>query len=424
MHDDDLIAFRRDLHRHAEPGFLEYRTAGRIEAALAGLPVRLLAGEQANDLSGVVGYPSPAERDSWARLAVAAGADPARTAWFRDHGTALVAEIVGNRPGPVWGIRTDIDALPITEADDDRHPPSRDGFRSATGAMHACGHDCHAAIGVGLLRRLSDHNFPGTVRVLFQPAEEGVRGAQTMIDAGVLDGVNRMLGIHVSGGQPTSTVIGSVTGGMATRKLAVTFRGVAAHASGSPQDGRNALLAAATASLGIMALPRFSGTDTRLNVGTLRAGDNVNIVPAWAELTCEARADDDEVIDELTERVRRVIAGAAASYGVDHDVVITGRAVTLAPSPELVSAVVAAADRVPEVPVVIRSAPQGGSDDVNLMIAAVQQAGGLGAYLNIGADSPAPHHNPWFDVDEAVIPTGVRLLETLVRTGPADDHRR
>lgn len=417
MHDDDLIAFRRDLHRHAEPGFLEYRTAGRIAAALAGLPIRLLTGEQAHDLSGVVGFPAPAERDRWADLAVAAGADPERTAWFRDHGTALVAEIVGNRPGPVWGIRTDIDALPIAEADDTRHRPARDGFGSTTGAMHACGHDCHAAIGVGLLHRLADHNFPGTVRVLFQPAEEGVRGAQTMIDAGMLDGVNRMLGVHVSGGLPTSTVVASVAGGMATRKLAVTFRGVAAHASGSPQDGRNALLAAATASLGIMALPRFSGTDTRLNVGTLHAGDNVNIVPAWAELTCEARADDDEVIEDLVDRVRRVITGSAASYGVEHEVVITGRAVTLAPSPELVDAVFAAARSVPAVPAVVRSAPQGGSDDVNQMIAAVQQAGGLGAYLNIGAASVAPHHNPWFDPDEAAIPTGVQVLEALVRAG-------
>jgi aminobenzoyl-glutamate utilization protein A len=283
--------------------------------------------------------------------------------------------------------------------------------------MHACGHDCHAAIGVGLLHRLADHNFPGTVRVLFQPAEEGVRGAQTMIDAGMLDGINRMLGIHVSGSRPTSTVVGSVVGGMATRKLAVSFRGVAAHASGSPQDGRNALLAAATASLGIMALPRFSGTDTRLNVGTVHAGDNVNIVPAWAELTCEARADSDEVIEDLTERVRQVIAGAAASYGVEHDVLITGRAVTLTPSDALVDAVIAAAGRVPAIPEVTRHAPQGGSDDVNLMIAAVQQTGGLGAYLNVGAASPAPHHNPWFDPDEAAIPTTVDLLETLVRAG-------
>ncbi|SDS04517.1 amidohydrolase [Microlunatus soli] len=417
MDHNALIDFRRELHRHAEPGFLEFGTAARIEGRLAGLPVTILTGSDVQDLSGVVGAPDPATREHWARLATDGGADPDRVDHYLEHGTALVAQIDGDRPGPTWALRTDIDALPIREADDDQHLPAREGFNSTTGAMHACGHDCHAAIGVGLLHRLSDHDFPGTVKIFFQPAEEGVRGAQTMIDAGVLDGVDRMLGVHVRGDSPVSTVIGSVVGGMATRKLAVSFQGRASHASGAPQEGRNALLAAAMASLGIMSLPRYAGTDTRLNVGTLHAGDNVNIVPALAELTCEARAADDEVIDDLTERVRAVIAGAAAAYGVDHDVQITGRAVTIAPDDVLVSKVLDAAATVDGVPEVLPTSPQAGSDDVNLMIKGVQQAGGQGAYLNIGADSPAPHHNPYFDPDERAIFTAIDLLEAIVRTG-------
>lgn len=417
MDRDRLITFRRDLHRYAEPGFLEYRTAGRIEAALAGLPITIRSGREVQDLSGVVNYPDQPTRDRWAELAVAAGADPERTAYFVEHGTALVAEVTGNRPGPTWALRTDIDALPIREATDDQHQPARDGYDSTTGAMHACGHDCHATIGVSLLHRLCDHDFPGSLRIFFQPAEEGVRGAQTMIDAGVLNGVDRMLGVHVAGGKQTSTIVGSVVGGMATRKLAVTFRGVAAHASGSPQDGRNALLAAATASLSIMSLPRFSGTDTRLNVGTLHAGDNVNIVPALAEMTCEARAADDQVIEDLTARVRQVITGAAAAYGVDQETRITGRAVTIAPDDELIDKIVAAARNLDGVPEVHRTGPQGGSDDVNLMIKGVQEAGGQGAYINVGANSPAPHHNPYFSPDEEVIFTAVDLLESVFRTG-------
>ncbi|MBO0811922.1 MAG: amidohydrolase [Microlunatus sp.] len=417
MDREHLISFRRDLHRYAEPGFLEYRTAGRIEAALAGLPVTIRSGREVQDLSGVVNFPDRATRDHWAALAIDNGADPDRTAFFAEHGTALVAEVTGNRPGPTWALRTDIDALPIREADDDHHQPAADGYNSMTGAMHACGHDCHATIGVGLLHRLSDHDFPGTVQIFFQPAEEGVRGAQTMIDAGVLDGVDRMLGVHLSGAKPTSTIVASVVGGMATRKLAVTFRGLAAHASGSPQDGRNALLAAASASLSIMGLPRYSGTDTRLNVGTLHAGDNVNIVPALAQLTCEARAADDEVIDDLTDRVRQVIAGAALAYGVEQQTVITGRAVTITPDDELVDRIIAAAEQLDGIPEILRHAPQGGSDDVNLMIRGVQADGGQGAYLNIGANSPAPHHNPYFSPDEESIFTAVELLESLFRAG-------
>jgi aminobenzoyl-glutamate utilization protein A len=417
MDREQLITFRRDLHRHAEPGFLEYRTAGRIEAALSGLPITVRTGVEVQDLSGVVNYPDRATRDHWAHLAIADGADPARTAYFAEHGTAIVAEVRGNRPGPTWALRTDIDALPIREADDDQHQPAKEGYHSTTGAMHACGHDCHATIGVGLVHRLCDHDFPGTVRIFFQPAEEGVRGAQTMIDAGVLTGVDRMLGVHVAGGKPTSAIVGSVVGGMATRKLAVTFRGRAAHASGSPQDGRNALLAAASASLSIMGLPRFSGTDTRLNVGTLHAGDNVNIVPAVAEMTCEARAADDQVIEDLTGRVEQVIAGAALTYGVEQETVTTGRAVTITPDEDLVDRIVSAAQHITGVPEIVRHAPQGGSDDVNLMIKGVQANGGQGAYLNVGADSPAPHHNPWFSPDEKSIFTALDLLEAVFRSG-------
>jgi aminobenzoyl-glutamate utilization protein A len=238
-----------------------------------------------------------------------------------------------------------------------------------------------------------------------------------MIEAGVVDGVDRMLAIHVSGGEPTSKVMGSSTGGMATQKLLVTFDGVAAHASGAPEHGRNALAAAAMATLGILGLPRFHVADTRLNVGTLHAGDNVNIIPAHAVLTCEARAADDEVLLDLAARVRRVIEGAAAAYGVDSAVQVTGQAPTLAPDEGLIDLVVAAAGEVGGVASVARTVRQAGSDDANTMIRLVQSRGGTGAYVRVGASSPAPHHNPFFDVEEAAIGTGIDVLEQLLRRG-------
>lgn len=412
-----LIGLRRELHRHPEPGLLEFGTAARIERALEGLPITVSSGRKVQDLSGLVNPPDPQTRDHWAQAAVEAGADAERVDFFLREGTALVAEVIGNRPGPTWALRVDIDALPIREADDDQHLPAREGFNSTNGVMHACGHDGHTAIGIALLHRLADHDFPGVLRVFFQPAEEGVRGAQTMIDAGVLNGVDRMLGLHLRGGSPVSTVIGSVTGGMAVRQLAVTFHGRASHASAAPQNGRNALLAAAMASLGIMSLPRFTGTDTRLNVGTLHAGGSSNIVPALAELTCEARADDDEVVEDLTDRVRGVIAGATAAYGVDHEIGVTGSAVTINPDEELIAEVLAAARTLDPIPELVPNRRLMGSDDVNLMIKEVQQAGGLGAYVNVGADSPAPHHSPYFDPDERAILTAVELLDRLFRLG-------
>jgi hypothetical protein len=121
--------------------------------------------------------------EAWTALAIESGVSPDRAAYFRDNGTALVVEVKGNRPGPSWGLRVDIDALPMHESAESGHFPANEGFNSTVAAMHACGHDLHATIGVGLLHRLADRDFGGTLRVFFQPAEEGVRGAQTMIDA-------------------------------------------------------------------------------------------------------------------------------------------------------------------------------------------------------------------------------------------------
>ncbi|GHE84047.1 hypothetical protein GCM10017786_14230 [Amycolatopsis deserti] len=419
MDDEQLTALRRELHRHPEPAFAEVATAARIERALAGLPLRLRTGADAHDLSGVVAYPAPEVLDEWERRAVESGVDPARAKFFRTNGTALVADLDGNAPGPRWGLRVDIDALPMRESSDPDHVPVARGFVSRTGAMHACGHDAHATIGVGLLHRLSGANFPGSLRVLFQPAEEGVRGAQTMIDAGVADDIDRMLAVHVAGDKPAGAVVGSFTGGLATRKLEVRFTGTASHAAGAPEEGRNALLAAAVTALGVMALPRFSSADTRLNVGTLVAGDGVNIVPSWAVLTCEARATDDDVVEDLVARIRAVADGAALTQGVDASVAVTGQSATLAPDEEVVDLVVAAAGATPGVTEIVRTETLAGSDDANLLIRHVQRRGGQGAYLMVGASSPAPHHSARFDIDEQAIPLGIAVLENLIRGGHA-----
>ncbi|MFI7062420.1 amidohydrolase [Kribbella sp. NPDC050124] len=416
MEFEQLRALRRELHRNAEPAFAEIGTAARIERAIAGLPVAVRTGKEAHDLSAVVDYPAPETLDRWEAAAVAAGTAAERARYFRENGTALVVDLAGNRPGPVWGLRVDVDALPMRESADPDHFPAAQGFAATNGAMHACGHDANATIGVGLLHRLADHDFAGSLRVLFQPAEEGVRGAQTMIDAGVADGIDRMLAIHLAGGMPAGTVIGSFTGGMATRKLKVNFDGRASHAAGAPEAGRNALLAASMSALAIMAVPRFSSADTRLNVGTLVAGDGVNIVPSSAVMTCEARATDDTVVDELVDRIRSIVAGTAAAQGVDADIAVMGQSATLAPDDELIDRVVAAATAQPSVADVIRTQTLAGSDDANLLIRHVQARGGQGAYVMVGASSPGPHHSETFDIDEEAIAIGIDTLEALIRS--------
>ncbi|MEU5030612.1 amidohydrolase [Streptomyces milbemycinicus] len=410
-----LIAFRRELHRNPEPAFLEIGTAARVERSIKGLPVRVLTGKAAQDLSLVVNFPSPETLDAWATRATDSGVPEERARYFREHGTALVVDLVGTRPGPRWGLRVDIDALPMRESADPAHFPVANGFASTNGAMHACGHDAHATIGVGLLHRLSDRDFGGSLRILFQPAEEGVRGARTMIDAGVADEIDRMLAVHMAGDMAVGGIVGSFTGGMATRKLKIDFMGKASHAAGAPEAGRNALLAASMSALGVMGLPRFSTAETRLNVGTLVAGDAVNIVPSSAVMTCEARATDDEVVDQLVDRVRSVVEGASLTQGVQANVAVMGQSATVAPDDEMIDRIVEVATAHDDVTEVIRTQAFAGSDDANLLIRHVQQRGGVGAYLMVGAGSPGPHHSENFDVAEESIPIGIDILESLIR---------
>ncbi|AUZ87916.1 amidohydrolase [Arthrobacter agilis] len=416
MQPEKITALRRRFHAHAEPGFLEYRTASVILAELAARGVPATTGAGAIDVGRIAVPPTPTEKDEWGRRAVAAGAPSADVAYFQEHGTAIIAELEGNRDGPTWGLRVDIDALPVDEETAADHAPVAGGYRSTTPFMHACGHDGHAAIGIALADRLRDGNFPGRVRILFQPAEEGVRGAQPMIDAGVTRGVDRMLAVHLGGDLPTGTVVGGVTDAMATTKWRATFEGEAAHAAASPEKGRHALAAAAQATLAILGLPRFAEADTRVNVGTFHADGSANIIPALATITYETRSTSNAVLDDLDRRAEAAVQGAAGMYGVTATTKAYGRAAVSLPDDALLDDVARAARGVPAITAYTPSgASGGGSDDAHLLIREVQESGGLGTYIFVGASNPAPHHHRRFDIDEDALVIAVDLLEALFR---------
>jgi len=412
---DDLIRIRREIHAFAELPFLEIRTAALVVRELRGLPCSIRLGRDAMRPDVVEGYPDAAARAAAAERAIAAGADPGLAQAFAEHGTAVIADIEGSRPGPTWAIRFDMDALPIEESSEPDHLPARLGFRSTTGAMHACGHDGHVAIGLALARRLADRDFAGRVRLLFQPAEESVRGAAAMISAGAADGVDRFLAIHLGNTLPSGTMVGSAVGLQATTKFAAVFRGVAAHAAGAPQHGRNAIAAAAVATTGILALPRSSDGVTNVNVGTISGGSATNIIPDRAALTGEVRSDAEAVCAQLYDGVTRVVAAAAAMHDVGHELRATARSTTIASDDELVDQVLACAERRFGSERLRRTAVLSASDDASLWAAEVQRAGGLATYVLVGSGNPAPHHNPRFDIDESSMSVGLSWLEDIVR---------
>jgi aminobenzoyl-glutamate utilization protein A len=410
----DLVGLRRVFHAHPEVAFTELWTSVMIAAELRRLGWRVRAGPDAIDLSRAPALPGPDELAEAVARAAGWGADEDGLAAVRDGHTAVVADLDGDAPGPVTAVRVDIDALPLTESAAPGHLPAREGFAArAPGVMHACGHDGHIAVGLALARRLSAGDFPGRIRLLFQPAEEGGRGARAMLAAGAVEGVDRLYALHLGLGLPLGEVAAGTYGHFANSKLRVRYNGRQSHASAAPEEGRNALLAAAQATLGLHALPRFAAADTRVNVGVLHAGTAPNIVAADAELRLELRATSGEVCEELDRRARAVLTAAGAAHEVEVRIEQIGAATTATCDPEAVWTVAAAARSLPPVTAVHEDFRLGASDDATFLMRAVQENGGTATYLVVGAANPAPHHSPEFDIDEACLDIAV---ETLVRS--------
>ena len=413
---EDLVRLRREIHRHAELPFLEIATAALILRELDGLPVRIRTGSDAMRRDQVVDYPSAEKVMEAADAARTAGADEQTVASLAQDGTAVIVDLPGNRPGPTWALRFDIDGLPIIESDVEEHAPAREGFASRTEAMHACGHDGHTAIGLVLIRRLIDGDFPGHVRVLFQPAEEGCRGAAAMIPAGAVDGVDRFLALHLGHALPTGLAVGTGVDVQATVKYRVRFTGVEAHAAGSPQEGRNAIAAAATSILHILALPRSGRATTNANVGVIEGGTASNIVPSSCQFIGEVRSDDGATCADLIERVRGIVDGAARIWDVQARLEVIAESTTLESDDELIDEVVAAGRRLFGDGGVQRTAPMNASDDATIFAREVQRRGGLATYVMVGGANQYPHHHPRFDIDEECLVPAVRWLEEIIRS--------
>lgn len=415
-----LVAWRRDLHHYAESGWVEFRTATLVAETLHNMGYQLALGRDVVDADSRMGLPDDA---TLAREYARAREQGALEKWlpaFEGGFTGIVAKLETGRPGPTLGFRVDMDALDLNEWQDDTHRPWRDGFASCNaGMMHACGHDGHTAIGLGVAQLLKtfESQLNGTIKLIFQPAEEGTRGARAMVAAGALDDIDYFTAIHIGTGIPTGTVICGSDNFMATTKFDVHFTGVAAHAGGKPEEGRNALLAAAQAAIGLHGIAPHSAGASRVNVGVMQAGTGRNVVPSGALLKVETRGENEEINRYMFERAQQVIAGAAAMYGAQADLRLMGAATSSSPSPAWVAYLREQASQVPGVEQAIdRVAAPAGSEDATLMMARVQERQGLASYMVFGTELSAGHHNEKFDFDEQVMAMAV---ETLARVALA-----
>ena len=413
--ENQLIAIRRDFHLHAERGWFEMRTTSLIARYLKDLGYEVLTGEAVCKKDARMGVPSQEDLDAHYAQALTAGADPEFLPATKGGMTGVIG-ILRCGEGPTVAMRFDIDALDVSESGEDSHLPVKLGFSScALGAMHACGHDGHAAIGMGVanvLMQIKDQ-LHGTVKLIFQPAEEGVCGAKSIVENGHLDDVQFFLGSHITGKKaddPAAIIPGSY-GALATSKFDVTYGGLSAHAGSVPHTGRNALQAAASAVLNLYAIPRHGGGASRINVGTLVAGSGRNVIADKAVMKIEVRGETTQINRYMYEQAEKIIKNTADMYGCSCQIVHTGSADSLESDLDLAQRLQDVCRDKLNLPVSDKlSIPSFGSEDISYMMNRVQELGGKATFLRVMAVTAGPAHNPLFDFDEACIVNGVKAF--------------
>lgn len=410
-----ILELRRNFHAHPEAGWKEFRTTALVAAELDD-DFALFLGNDAVHPDERLGVPADDEIAAAIDRARDEGADGAYLDQM-DGITGLVAtKTFGDGSGPTVGVRVDIDALQRTEATDDGHRPVREGFASQhPNEMHACGHDGHTAIGLGLARAIDDDGFDGTLKLFFQPAEEGGRGGKPMSETAHLDDIEYLFGLHLGLGQETGTIIASYDNPLSNAKVDAVFEGEPAHAGDEPNEGRNAVQAMATAIQNLYAIPRHAGGATRVNVGQVHSPNPQNIIAEEARMRVEIRGETASLNEYMHETAQCVLEHAAAMHDVELSTSLYGETTTFVGDEELLNVVGRAANAVEGVDKVLNRHPFGASEDASFLVRRVQENDGLATYIGIGASNPAGHHTARFDIDEDALQIGVNVLTNTIR---------
>ncbi len=328
------------------------------------------------------------------------------------EGTAVVADIEGrDQQAGALLLRADIDALPIQERGE-----GRDYLSEVAGVMHACGHDGHTAILLGVARLLRDHrdSFSGTVRLAFQPGEENASGAAKMIAAGVLESphVGAALGLHLWSGEPVGHVgvrDGAIFASADEFHLTVLGRG------GHGALPHQALDPVPIASLVVLALQTLVSRETSpldsavVTIGQFQAGQAFNIIPESARLSGTLRCFSEESRQRLLGRIEQVAQGIAGAFTASATMELAAGCPPVVSDPAMADLVRRAVRECPQARLVAPE-PLTVGDDVARFLEVVP-----GCYFLVGAGDPsrgmvAPHHHPEFDIAEECLPLGAEVM--------------
>jgi amidohydrolase len=370
----EMTAWRRDIHAHPELGFQETRTSGLVAQKLQSFGVEVHRG---------IGK------------------------------TGIVGVIRSGKSERSIGLRADMDALPIEEANTFDHKSTNPG------RMHACGHDGHTAMLLGAAKYLAEtRNFDGTVNLIFQPAEEGLGGARAMIEDGLFRRFpcQGVFGMHNRPGMPLGKFAvrsGPMMAGGAFFDIDVTGRG--SHGA-RPESGVDSVLVAAhiaTALQSIVARNVRPVETAVVSVTQIHAGDAYNVIPQTARLSGTARCFSNEVMDLIGKNIARIAEGVASGFGatakadfrpIFPPTINDPREADFAAA---ICAEVVGADSVRRDPALIMA-----SEDFSFMLAEVP-----GCYINIGngdGSGACEVHNPSYDFNDAALPYGASFFARLV----------
>lgn len=373
----NLVAWRRELHQKPELGFQEQITAKFIEQKLRQWDI-----------------PYQAEVAK----------------------TGIVATIASNSPGKVLAIRADMDALPIQEANEVSYRSQHDG------KMHACGHDGHTAIALGTAYYLAHHkaDWQGTVKIIFQPAEEGPGGAKPMIEAGVLSNpdVDAIIGLHLWNNLPLGTV-GVRAGALmaAVECFRLTVLGKGGHGAMPDQTVDSIVVASQI----VNALQTIVSRNVKpldaavVTVGELQAGTALNVIADTARMSGTIRYFNPELESLIRDRLETIISSICQMHGAKYDLdhwQLYPPTVNDSAIAELVRSV---ALEVVETPIgVVPECQTMGGEDMSFFLNEVP-----GCYFFLGSANPAkglayPHHHPRFDFDETALGMGVEMFVRCV----------
>ncbi len=330
--------------------------------------------------------------------------------------TGIVAIIPGKSNSKVLAIRADIDALPIQELNEVPYRSQHDGV------MHACGHDGHTAIALGTAYHLQHHreSFNGTVKIIFQPAEEGPGGAKPMIEAGVLKNpdVDAIIGLHLWNNIPLGT-IGVRAGALmaAVELFRCQIFGKGGHGAIPHQTIDSVVVAAQIVNaLQTIVARNVNPIDSAVvTVGELHAGTAKNVIADTASMSGTVRYFNPEFAGFFHQRVEQIIAGACQSHGANYDLEYWGLYPPVINDTGMAELVRSVAETVVETPVgVVPECQTMGGEDMSFFLQEVP-----GCYFFLGSANPEknlayPHHHPRFDFDETVLPMGVEMFVRCV----------